>query len=187
MNMTKYQIPNTKYTTMIPKIYLLYFYIVLIFYCSNINCYSNIFSNKNSIKNKYQFAEKKSNQFAEKKSNQFELISKHHDFFQENQIKFFGFDNDNEDKFESDKFYFIIGEKNKELDFFIEKLVISNYHGIYVSVNMYTDMELNEIIKTIINNDLVKKPKKNIFWIFDEEKYIGGLFDIYSIIFKEIC
>jgi hypothetical protein len=86
-----------------------------------------------------------------------------------------------EDNIEKDKFYFIIGENNKQLYFLMKKLIKFKYFGIHVDSNIYKKKDLLDIKKNYIQNDKnVSMPFGNNFWIFNGSNYVGGLFEVYS-------
>jgi hypothetical protein len=143
--------------------------VVLIFFSS----FSNSLLN---LKNINYFLRKKSNKFYNK--NFFMLT--YNNLIIKDEINLFGFNDFTKKK----KFYFIIGEPNNNLILLLEDLENTNHYGIYVPTQLYKTKDLDVISETIIKKSNISKPYNNTVWIFDRVKYIGGLFDIYSIIYN---
>lgn len=104
------------------------------------------------------------------------------DLFSNEKMYTFGFN----ENFDEKNFYFIIGESNDQLTKLIEDLEKINYCGFYMNSKIYKKKELSDIKSEYIQDTNTKYPFNNNFWIFDKEKYIGNLFEVYSQIFYEL-
>lgn len=97
------------------------------------------------------------------------------------------------DNFDPNNFYIIIGNKNLQLKKLINDMEDNNLTGIFLLIEYYNNYELENIINQYINcNHIIKFNLKkklknknyNDFLIFNQYEYIGGLFEFYSIIYK---
>ena len=89
-----------------------------------------------------------------------------------------------------DKFYYIVGNKNLDYDLLLNEIKKMNFNCIFIPISTYNLKDINYIFTNL--NSINLKPeitdikKFNDFLIFDQNKYIGGLFEIYSILYEDI-
>jgi hypothetical protein len=90
------------------------------------------------------------------------------------------------------KFYYIIGNKNANFYELIDEMKNRDICCIFIPISAYKLNDIDSIFLNLLNkkfNDLIELnfnniEKSNNFLIFDQNKYIGGLFEIYSILYK---
>jgi len=88
-------------------------------------------------------------------------------------------------KIDLNKFYFIIGNNNINYYNLKNDMIRLGYNGIFSPYEYYKKNNLNDLIDlTKLSIDDIDKiiNNNNNFLIFNNDKYIGGLFDIYEII-----
>lgn len=99
------------------------------------------------------------------------------------------------DNINFNKFYYIIGHKNLDFYLLVNEMKIMDICCIFISISIYQLEDIDFIFSNLIHkkyNDtstFIKPEINNIkeftnFLIFDQDKYIGGLFEIYSIMYK---
>ena len=87
------------------------------------------------------------------------------------------------------KFYYIVGHKNLDYDILVNEIKKMNFCCIFIPISTYKLKDIDYIFSNLNYIDL--KPeindikKFNDFLIFDQNKYIGGLFEMYSILYKD--
>jgi len=91
-------------------------------------------------------------------------------------IKLINLESNNFDK----PFYFIIKNINK-INLLINDMIKANVCGIFISKLYYTKKEIKDIIKNYISNK--SKINSNDILVYDDSKYIGGSFELYSLLF----
>ena len=80
---------------------------------------------------------------------------------------------------ENDKsFYFIIGSKSIITDILINDMKLNQMTGIFIPKNLYNKLELDIIMK---ENDISVEYKNSDLLIFDDFGFIGGIYELYSI------
>ena len=97
------------------------------------------------------------------------------------------------DSIDPDNLYCIIGHKNIHYYLLVNEIQMSNICCIFIPISTYQLEDIDYIFSDIINLDNnITKPeindikKFNDFLIFDQNKYIGGLFEMYSLLYKDI-
>jgi len=94
-----------------------------------------------------------------------------------------------------DKFYYIVGHKNLKFMLLINEMKQLNICCIFIPITTYKITDIDYIFSNIMRNqyniDFIKPNITDInkfddFLIFDQNKYIGGLYEIYSILYKDI-
>jgi hypothetical protein len=89
-----------------------------------------------------------------------------------------------------DKFYYIVGNKNLEYELLVNEIKKMNFNCIFIPISTYNLKDIDYILSNL--DSINKKPKItnikkfNDFLIFDQNKYIGGLFEMYSILYEDI-
>lgn len=83
-----------------------------------------------------------------------------------------------------DPLYTVISEYNFNVNKLLKDMRAKNMHTIYINIARYTKNELDMIknISMIDNKYYYKRRYKKHFWIFEDEKFIGSLSEIYSLI-----
>lgn len=95
-----------------------------------------------------------------------------------------------------DKFYYVIGHKNLDFYLLINEMKMMDICCIFIPITIYQIEDIDFIFSNLMHKkysdiDSFIKPEINDikkftnFLIFDQNKYIGGLFDIYSIMYKD--
>ena len=92
-----------------------------------------------------------------------------------------------------DRFYYIVGHKNLDYYLLVNEIQNMNYHCIFIPISTYKLNDIDFIFRSLsqsTSNDFIKPDIKDInefnnFLIFDQNKYIGGLFEMYSILYKD--
>lgn len=92
----------------------------------------------------------------------------------------------NEDT-DKNNFYYIIGNKNLNFQLLVNDMKKMNICCIFIPITSYTIKELEIIYKEFINDnhDIDNTKEFNKFLIFNQNSYIGGLFEIYSKLYKD--
>lgn len=89
-----------------------------------------------------------------------------------------------------DKFYYIVGNKNLDYDLLVNEIKKMNFNCIFIPISTYNLKDIDYIFSNL--NSVNLKPeitdikKFNDFLIFDRDKYIGGLFEMYSILYEDV-
>jgi len=88
---------------------------------------------------------------------------------------------------DEENMYFIIGHKNLHYEILINEIKDKNIACIFIPILIYTLEDIDYIFSDVCNNttDFVNPEIDDIktfnnFLIFDQNKYIGGLFEMYS-------
>ena len=95
-----------------------------------------------------------------------------------------------------DKFYYVVGHKNLDFHLLVNEMKIKDICCIFIPISTYQLEDIDSIFENLMkgkysNADDFIKPeindikKFNNFLIFDQNKYIGGLFEMYSILYQD--
>lgn len=100
---------------------------------------------------------------------------------------------------ELQNFYFIVGNNNMDLNLLKNEMKIMNFSGIFIPISIYQIKDIDYIFTNLENNlkkydnktNLLKPKIDNIknfnnFLIFDQNNYIGGLFEFYTLLYKNV-
>jgi hypothetical protein len=85
-------------------------------------------------------------------------------------------------------FYYVIGNKNLNFQLLINEMKKMNICCIFIPITLYTTKELDiihqEFIKDKTNIKINNTKDFNNFLIFNQNTYVGELFEIYSILYE---
>jgi hypothetical protein len=90
------------------------------------------------------------------------------------------------DELNIDKMYFIVGNHNNNYDLLKNDMETHGFSGLFAKFSYYKPEELKELTKLSIDDIYKIININNNFLIFNDTNYIGGLFEMYDIIYKDV-